>query len=413
MTSPIELEEIYGAANYEPLPVVLVRGKGVYLWDDEGRRYLDMMGAYSAVSHGHCHPRLVRALTEQAAKLGVVSRAFYTDLLGPFLKRACELTGLDAALPMNTGAEAVETALKAARKWAYAVKGVAPGKAEIIVCDGNFHGRTIAIVGMSSHHQYKDGFGPFPPGFRRIPFGDIAALEAAITPHTAAFLVEPIQGEGGIVVPPHGYLASCAELCRKHNVLLICDEVQSGLGRTGKLLACEHEGVRPDGLTLGKALGGGLVPVSLFLARRDVMDVFTPGDHGSTFGGNPIACAVGLEALNTLIDEGLIEAAAELGPYLADRLSALGSPLVSDIRGRGLFIGMELHPEKAVAADVCKRLMARGVLTRETNRNVVRFAPPLVITREEIDRAVERIGQTLGEMGEVVAGPGAPALAPA
>ena len=287
------------------------------------------------------------------------------------------------------------------------------GADEIIVCDGNFHGRTIAIVGMSSHHQYKDGFGPFPPGFRRIPFGDIAALEAAITPHTAAFLVEPIQGEGGIVVPRDGYLAACAELCRKHDVLLICDEVQSGLGRTGKLLACEHEGVKPDGLTLGKALGGGLVPVSLFLARRDVMDVFTPGDHGSTFGGNPIACAVGLEALNTLIDEGLIEAAAELGPYLADRLSALGSPLVSDIRGRGLFIGMELHPEKAVAADVCKRLMARGVLTRETNRNVVRFAPPLVITREEIDRAVERIGQTLGEMGEVVAGPGAPALAPA
>jgi ornithine--oxo-acid transaminase len=284
MTNPLELESRYCAHNYHPLPVTLVKGRGVYVWDDRGRRYLDMMSAYSAVSHGHGHPRLLRALHDQASTLAVVSRAFHTDRLGPFLQRACELTGQDMALPMNTGAEAVETALKACRKWAYRVKGVAEGRAEIIACEGNFHGRTLAIVAMSSEPQYRDGFGPFPPGFRRIPYGDARALEAAITPHTAAFLVEPIQGgEGGIVLPPEGYLRACARICRDHDVLLVCDEVQTGLGRTGALLACDHEGVRPDGLILGKALGGGLLPVSLFLARRELMEVFSPGDHGSTF----------------------------------------------------------------------------------------------------------------------------------
>jgi ornithine--oxo-acid transaminase len=302
VTNPtIELEDRYCAHNYHPLPVVLVRGEGPYVWDDEGRRYLDMMSAYSAVSHGHAHPRLVKTLTEQAATLNIVSRAFHTDRLAPFLARACELSGMDAALPMNTGAEAVETAMKAARKWAYTVKGVPAERAGIIACEGNFHGRTIAIVGMSSEEQYREGFGPFPGGLEVIPYGDADELERAITPETAAFIVEPIQGEGGIVIPPAGYLARCAEVCRRHNVLLICDEVQTGLGRTGKLFAFEHDGVRPDGLILGKALGGGILPVSMFLARREVMDVFRPGDHGSTFGGNPLAAAIGLEALNILV----------------------------------------------------------------------------------------------------------------
>ncbi len=401
MSRAVELEQRYGARNYAPPPVVLVRGEGVYVWDARGRRYLDMMSAYSAVSHGHRHPRLVRALVEQAGKLDVISRAFYTDCLGPFLKRACELTGQDAALPMNTGAEAVETALKAARKWAYKVKGVAPDAAEIICAEGNFHGRTIALTGMSSETRYRDGFGPFAEGFARIPFGDAPALEAAITPNTAAFLVEPIQGEGGIIVPPEGYLAACARICRKHDVLLICDEVQTGLGRTGKLLASDHEGVTPDGLVLGKALGGGLVPVSLFLARGDVMDVFTPGDHGSTFGGNPIAAAVGLEALNVLADEGLIAASEEMGAYMLEKLRALESPLIRDVRGKGLLVGMEIRSERADAHAVCERLLALGVLTKETRRNVVRFAPPLVITRAEIDWAVDRVGQALKQLREV------------
>lgn len=400
MNGAIHLERSYGARNYAPPPVVLVRGEGVYVWDARGRRYLDMMSAYSAVSHGHRHPRLVRALIAQAGRLDVVSRAFHTDRLGPFLKRACELTGQDKALPMNTGAEAVETALKAARKWAYTVKGVAPDAAEIIVCEGNFHGRTIAITGLSSDAQHRHGFGPFAGGFVRIPFAVPAALEAAITPNTAAFLVEPIQGEGGINVPPAGYLAACARICRKHDVLLICDEVQTGLGRTGKLLASDHEGVTPDALTLGKALGGGLVPVSLFLARGDVMDVFTPGDHGSTFGGNPIAAAVGLEALNVLVDEGLIAAAAELGAYMLEKLRAFESPLVKEVRGKGLLIGVELHRGMASASAVCERLLALGVLAKEARGNVVRFAPPLVIARAEIDWAVDRIGQALDEMRE-------------
>ena len=397
----IQLEEAYCAHNYHPLPVVLVRGEGVHVWDDAGNKYLDMMSAYSAVSHGHAHPRLVKALTEQAGKLAICSRAFHSDKLGTFLKRACELTGMDMALPMNTGAEAVETALKAARKWAYKVKGVPADKAEIIVCSGNFHGRTIAIVAMSSEAQYKDGFGPFPGGMKLIPYGDADALARAIGPNTAAFLVEPIQGEAGIVVPPAGYLAKCAELCRQHNVLFIADEIQTGLGRTGRLLACEHEGVEPDGLILGKALGGGLLPVSMFLAKREVMTVFTPGDHGSTFGGNPLAAAVGLTALDILVDERLAERSAELGAYLLEKLKGLKSPLIKSLRGKGLFIGIEIDPKLARAREVCERLMAEGILSKETHETVVRLAPPLVITREQVDWAVERIGHVLAEMGRV------------
>ena len=403
MNKSIELESNYGAHNYHPLPVVLTRGEGVYLWDDAGNKYLDMMSAYSAVSHGHAHPRLVKTLTEQAAKLAVCSRAFHSEKLGAFLKRVCELTGMDMALPMNTGAEAVETALKAARKWAYKVKGVAADKAEIIVCSGNFHGRTIAIVGMSSEAQYKDGFGPFPAGFRIIPYGDADALEKAIGPNTAAFLVEPIQGEAGIVMPPAGYLKKCADICRKHNVLLIADEIQTGLGRTGALLACEHEGVKPDGLILGKALGGGLLPVSAFLARRDVMLLFTPGDHGSTFGGNPLAAAVGLEALNVLVEEKLAARSAELGSYLLEKLATLKSPFIKSLRGKGLFVGIEIDPHRAPAREVCERLMAQGILSKETHATVVRLAPPLVVTREQLDWAVERIALVLKEMGQLKA----------
>ena len=403
MNKSIDLEDRYCAHNYHPLPVVLTRGDGVYVWDDAGNRYLDMMSAYSAVSHGHAHPRLVKVLADQAAKLAICSRAFHSDRLGVFLKRLCELTSMDMALPMNTGAEAVETALKAARKWAYKVKGVAADKAEIIACAGNFHGRTIAIVAMSSEAQYKDGFGPYPGGTKLIPYGDAEALEKAIGPNTAAFLVEPIQGEAGIVVPPAGYLKKCAEICRRHGVLLIADEIQTGLGRTGRLLACEHEGVKPDGVILGKALGGGLLPVSAFLARRDVMAVFTPGDHGSTFGGNALAAAVGLEALDTLVGEKLPERSAELGPYLMEKLKALKSPLIKNLRGKGLFVGVEIDPRLARAREVCERLMAQGILSKETHETVVRLAPPLVITREQIDWAVERIALVLTEMGRVKA----------
>lgn len=394
MNQYIDREQKVGAHNYEPLPVVLTRGEGVYVWDDKGNRYLDMMSAYSAVSHGHCHPKLVHALTEQAKTLAIVSRAFYTDKLGAFLEKACELTGLDRALPMNTGAEAVETALKAARKWAYTVKKVPQDKAEIITCNNNFHGRTIAIVGMSTEPQYRSGFGPFPAGFKQIPFGDANALEQAITPNTAAFLVEPIQGEGGIIVPPAGYLKKCAEICRKHNVLLICDEIQTGLGRTGRFLASDYDEVKPDCLVLGKALGGGLMPVSLFLCRKEVMDVFTPGDHGSTFGGNPIAAAVGLTALNVLLEENLITHAKELGEYLMAQLRALKSPLIKDVRGKGLLIGVEIIPEYS-ARELCLKLLNFGILSKETHGTVIRLAPPLVITKAQVDQVVSAISEVL------------------
>ncbi|WP_405231600.1 ornithine--oxo-acid transaminase [Lentisalinibacter salinarum] len=397
----IELENTYCAQNYHPLPVVLSRGEGVYVWDDEGRRYLDMMSAYSAVSHGHAHPRLIQALTRQASELSIVSRAFHTDKLGPFLKRICELTGQDRALPMNTGAEAVETALKAARKWAYTVKGVERDKAEIIACRNNFHGRTITIVGMSSEEAYREGFGPFPPGFRLVDFGDAEALEASITPNTAAFLVEPMQGEGGIVIPPPGYLAECREICRRHNVLLICDEIQTGLGRTGRFLASEYDDVVPDGLILGKALGGGILPVSMFLARRDVMDVFRPGDHGSTFGGNPLAAAVALEALNIIVEEDLAARSAAMGAFLLEELRRIDSPLVRDVRGRGLFVGLEIDPDKGSARDVVERLMQKGVLSKETHETVVRLAPPLSITREQLQWALARIEEVLTDMEQL------------
>jgi ornithine--oxo-acid transaminase len=397
----IELEARYCAHNYHPLPVVLTRGEGVYLWDDEGKKYLDMMSAYSAVSHGHAHPRLVNLVREQVGKLNIVSRAFHTDRLGPFLERACELTGLDMALPMNTGAEAVETAIKAARKWAYTVKGVPKDQAEIIACAGNFHGRTIAIVAMSDEPQYQEGFGPFPPGFKQVEYGSMDALEAAITPNTAAFIVEPIQGEGGIVMPPEGFVKAAAELCRKHNVLFIADEIQTGLGRTGKLITCQHEGVVPDGLILGKALGGGVLPVSMFLARRDVMEVFRPGDHGSTFGGNPLGAAVGLEALNILVDEELPERSAEMGAYLKSELETIESPLIAEIRGKGLFVGIEIDPKLGAARAVCEALMARGLLSKETHETVVRLAPPLIITKEQIDWAVTQIREVLAEMDSV------------
>jgi ornithine--oxo-acid transaminase len=398
MNTIIDLEEDYCAHNYQPLPVVLVHGEGVYLWDDEGQNYLDMMSAYSAVSHGHAHPRLVKTLIEQAQRLAVVSRAYYTDKLPQFLERICLLTNQERALPMNTGAEAVETAIKAARKWAYKVKGVENNEAEIITCAGNFHGRTIAIIGFSSEDQYRDGFGPFPVGFKSIPFGNASALEAAITPNTAAFLVEPIQGEAGIIVPPDGYLAECAEICKKHNVLLICDEVQTGLGRTGEFLACQHDDVQPDGLILGKALGGGLLPISVFLARDDVMSVFNPGDHGSTFGGNPLAAAVAFEAISVLGQEKLPERSKELGDYFINKLRTLNSPFIKDIRGRGLFIGMEIDPAKATARAVCEELLRNSILSKETHDTVVRFAPPLIITKEELDWAFERIKNVLETM---------------
>ncbi|MDH5230766.1 MAG: ornithine--oxo-acid transaminase [Gammaproteobacteria bacterium] len=388
MNKFIAQEEQFCAHNYEPLPVVLSRGRGIHLWDEQGRRYTDMMSAYSAVSHGHLHPRLVSALNKQIAQLAVISRAFYSDKLGPFLEKACEITGQDRALPMNTGAEAVETALKAARKWAYQVKGVPKNKAEIIACEGNFHGRTIAIVGLSSEDQYREGFGPFPGGLKTIAFADADALEQAITPNTAAFIVEPIQGENGIIVPPEGYLAKCAEICKKHNVLLLVDEIQTGLGRTGRMFACEYDNIKPDGLILGKALGGGLLPVSMFLSSREVMDVFTPGDHGSTFGGNPLAAAVGLEALNVVIEKQFPQQAEKLGEYFMAGLREIKCDAVTDVRGKGLLIGVEFDPEKITARQVCEALMQKNILSKETHDTVVRFAPPLVITQQEIDEAL-------------------------
>lgn len=398
MNRCIDLEKRYCANNYHPLPVVLKSGKGVWLWDIDGKRYLDMMSAYSAISFGHAHPHLVQALTAQAQRLAVTSRAFYSDQLGPFLQSLCEMTGMDKALPMNTGAEAVETAIKAARKWGHKVKGIPDQQAQIIVCNGNFAGRTTTIIGFSSEAQYRDGFGPFTPGFVSIPYGDAAALEAAITPDTAAFIVEPIQGEGGIIVPPPGYLAVCREICTRHNVLLICDEVQTGLGRTGKLLACQHENVQPDGITLGKALGGGLLPVSAFLASEEVMDVFTPGDHGSTFGGNALAAAVGSAALKVLHDEGLIEKSAELGEYLLNNLRAIKHPAIREVRGKGLLIGVELDPALLPARVFCEHLMRHGVLSKETHQTVARFAPPLIISKDEIDGALAIIGAVFDTM---------------
>jgi ornithine--oxo-acid transaminase len=394
----IDRESRFSAPNYSPLPVVLARGEGAYLWDISGRRYIDMMSAYSAASHGHAHPRIIAALERQARRLAVPSRAYYSDRLGPFLEELCKLTGLDAALPMNTGAEAVESAIKAARRWGYRVKGIASDRAEIIVANGNFHGRTTTVISFSTEPDYRDGFGPFTPGFRAVPFGDLAAVEAAITPQTAAVLVEPIQGEAGIIVPPAGWLAGLRRICDAHGVLLILDEVQSGLGRTGAWFAFQHEGIRPDGLVLGKALGGGVLPVSAFVGRRELMDVFTPGSHGSTFGGNPLAAAVGLEALRVIRDEQLVERSRVLGTHMLARLHAIVSPALKDVRGRGLWAGAEIDPAVADAREACERLLAKGVLSKETHRTVVRLAPPLVIAREDLDWALDRFEEVLHEL---------------
>ena len=401
MSSTIDLENQFCAQNYHPLPVVLSRGKGVFVWDENGKKYLDMMSAYSAVSHGHANPRLIEVVKRQVEKLTIVSRAFYTDQLGEFLQLACQLTGQDMALPMNTGAEAVETAVKAARRWGYEVKGIEQDQAEIIVCTGNFHGRTTTIISFSDEKEYQKNFGPLTPGFKIVQYGNADALEKTITPNTVAFLVEPIQGEGGIAIPPKGYLKKCEEVCRSHNVLLLADEIQTGLGRTGSMLACDHENVVPDGLILGKALGGGILPVSMFLAKKEVMDVFVPGTHGSTFGGNPLASAVGLEALHILIEEKLPERSKEMGDYLIGKLHGLNSPLISDIRGCGLFVGIDIDPAVGSAREICEVLMERGLLSKETHETVVRLAPPLVISREEIDWAVDHITEVLDEMDRI------------
>jgi ornithine--oxo-acid transaminase len=395
---PIEAERRYGAHNYEPLPVVLAHGHGAHLFDTGGRRYIDMMSAYSAASHGHAHPRILAALTAQAQRLAIASRAYYNDRLGPFLAELCRLTGLDAALPMNTGAEAVETAIKAARRWGYRVKGVPHDQAVIIVADGNFHGRTTTIVGFSSEPAYRDGFGPFAPGFRSVPFGDLKAIERAITPETVAVLVEPIQGEAGIIVPPAGWLNGLRQICDANHVLLVLDEVQSGLGRTGAWFAFQHEGITPDGLVLGKALGGGVLPVSAFVGRSEVMDVFTPGSHGSTFGGNALAAAVGLEALRVIDEEGLVEKSRVLGAHLLARLRTMRSPALKAVRGRGLWAGAEIDPCFASARTVCERLLAKGVLSKETHDTVVRLAPPLVIARPDLDWALDRFEEVMDEI---------------
>jgi len=391
----IALEDRYGAPNYKPLDVMIERAQGVWMYDVEGNRYLDCLSAYSAVNQGHCHPRIVRALKEQAEKLTLTSRAFRNAQLGLFEKEICELTGYEMVLPMNSGAEAVETALKAARKWGYQVKKVPDGQAEIIVCSGNFHGRTITIVGFSSEEQYKTDFGPFAPGFRRVDFGDVEAFEAAITPNTVAFMVEPIQGEGGVVIPPDGYLKKVADLCREHNILFIADEIQSGLGRAGRLFAHQYEDVRADVAIVGKALSGGLYPVSAVLSDRKVLGLFRPGDHGSTFGGNPLGAAVAREALRVLVEENLFERSAELGAYFLGRLQRIESPHVKEVRGRGLFIGVELHAKADGARRFCEALAESGILCKETHQHIIRFAPPLVITREEIDWALERIEPVL------------------
>jgi ornithine--oxo-acid transaminase len=388
-------ERAFGARNYDPLPVVLGQGAGAWLTDVDGKRYLDLMSAYSAVSFGHAHPKIVAALIAQAQQLAVTSRAFHNDRLPALFERLARITGLDRALPSNGGAEAVETALKAARKWGYHVKNIPVDRAEIVVCRSNFHGRSIAIVGFSSEPQYREGFGPFPPGFATVPFGDVAALAAAITPNTAAFLVEPIQGEGGIIVPPEGYLAECARICRERNVLLICDEIQTGLGRTGYLLACQHDNVRPDGVILGKALGGGLLPVSAFVATQDVMRVFTPGDHGSTFGGNPLAAAVAMAALDVLEEERLCGRSRQLGAWLMAELAAIDSPLIREVRGRGLYIGIEIDPRRLPARRVVDRLLARGVLSKDTHGTVVRIAPPLNVAQEDLAWAVGELRDVL------------------
>ena len=391
----INKTEKFGADNYHPLPVVLARGEGVWVWDLEGKKYMDMLSAYSALSHGHLHPRIMKALTDQAARLTLTSRAFHNDQLGELYERISKVTGLPKVLPMNTGAEAVETAIKAARKWGYQVKGVADGKQEIICCENNFHGRTVTIISFSTEEDYRAGFGPFTPGFTVIKYGDIDALEGAINENTVAFMVEPIQGEAGIIMPPDGYLKGAAELCKKNNVLLVADEIQTGFGRTGKMFCCEHEGVTPDVYILGKTLGGGVMPVSAIAATEEVMDVFQPGQHGSTFGGNPLAAAVGVAAIDVLVEEDLAGQSRDKGEYLMGKLRGLNSPHVKEIRGRGLFVGIDLKPEAGGARRFCEALQELGILAKETHESVIRLAPPLNISRENLDWAMERVAKVL------------------
>jgi ornithine--oxo-acid transaminase len=388
----IALEETYGAHNYHPLDVVIERGEGAWVFDLEGKRYLDCLAAYSAVNQGHCHPKLIETLIEQAGKVTLTSRAFRNAQLPHLYKELHDLTGFDMALPMNSGAEAVETAVKAARKWGYTKKDIPENQAEIIVCEGNFHGRTISVVSFSTEDQYKSGFGPFTPGFRVIPFGDAQALRSAITPNTCGFLFEPIQGEAGIIIPPAGFLREAGEICRENRVLFMADEIQSGLGRTGKLFACMHEGVQPDMLIIGKALAGGFYPVSAVLASKEILGVFQPGDHGSTFGGNPLACALARTALRILVEEKLVVRSAELGAYFLDKLRTVQNPAIREIRGRGLWIAIELNQD---ARPYCEALKDHGLLCKETHNTIIRIAPPLVITREEIDWAVEQITKVL------------------
>lgn len=391
----IELTQTYGANNYHPLPIVVSRGEGVWVEDPEGRRYMDMLSAYSALNQGHRHPRIVAALIEQANRCTLTSRAFHNDQLGYFYGDLARITGKGMILPMNTGAEAVETALKAARKWGYQVKGIPADRAEIICCANNFHGRTTTIVGFSTEDAYREGFGPFTPGFVTIPYGDAAALEAAIKPETCAFLVEPIQGEAGVVVPPAGYLRQVREICTRHRVLMLADEVQTGLGRTGRMFCCDHEDVMPDAYILGKALSGGVLPVSAVAADREVLGVFRPGDHGSTFGGNPLAAAVARAALAVLVEEKLPERSARLGTWLMQELQAMQSPLVKEVRGKGLLIGVELTPEAGGARVYCEKLKEEGLLCKETHSTVIRFAPPLVISEKELEWAITRIRRVL------------------
>jgi ornithine--oxo-acid transaminase len=387
----INLENRYGAQNYKPLDVVLNRGEGIWVWDVEGKKYLDFLSSYSAVNQGHCHPKIMKTMIEQAQKLCLTSRAFRNDQLGLFYEDICNLTNSHMVLPMNSGAEAVETVIKAVRKWGYTLKGVPQNQAEIIVCENNFHGRTIAIIGFSSERQYREGFGPFPPGFKIIPFGEARALEEAITPNTVAFLVEPIQGEAGVIVPPSGYLREVKSICKQNDVVLILDEIQTGLGRTGKLLAEEHDDIEADVTLIGKALSGGFYPISAILSNTEVLGVFMPGEHGSTFGGNPLACAVARTAIKVLIEEKMIENASKLGDYFLTRLRGIKSPSIKEVRGKGLMIGVELVPEAGGARGFCEQLMAQGLLCKDTHENVIRFMPPLVITREEIDWALEKI----------------------
>jgi len=395
----IALEDQYGAHNYHPLDIVVARGEGVWVYDVEGKKYLDCLSAYSALNQGHCHPRILNAMVEQAKKVTLTSRAFRNDQL-PFLyKELTALAGMEMALPMNSGAEAVETAIKTARKWGVLKKGVKDGKQEIIVCENNFHGRTVAIISCSTEQQYKQDFGPLTPGFVVIPYGDVKAIEKAITPNTVAFMVEPIQGEAGILMPPKGFLAAASEICRKNNVMYILDEIQTGLGRTGKMFAYQHEeNVHPDMLIVGKALSGGFYPVSAVVSSREILGVFKPGDHGSTFGGNPLACAIARESLRVLVEEKLAERSAEMGHYFREKLQTIKSMHVKEVRGRGLFIGVELHPAAGGARRFCVALKEEGVLCKETHENVIRFAPPLVIKREEIDWAFDRVKKVLETM---------------